>query len=901
MHDAYSAIPVLEKLPLNIQCIACYGDYNSKRNLKVKANKTDGVTVLVGTKEGHLLIYKVLKNPSNLKHIEVNLERSNRFFSKKPIQQLFVSPQVNIIVSLSDGIVSVFDLTTYQLITCIQRTKGATLFTSDLEEQISSTGDSAFALKLCVSVKRKLQCYFWKNQDFVELHGDVSLPDIPKTICWCKDSVCVGFKREYGLVKLDGRSSFIELSPTGKLMEPVIGKLDQQQLVLMKDETSIFINSDGDPTFKHAFTWSDNPLGIDSQPPYLIGILPKYIEVRTVEPRHLIQSIDLHKPRFSTAWRHWLFIASVTHIWALIQLPLSEQIHQLLKDREFELALQLAKRSLDDEEDVKTKQIQHIHTLLAFELFCQKKFEESLENFLKLKTDPAQVIGLFPDLLPTEYKKQLIYPYDPPVLKGSELEKGLLALIEFLTEKRNETIKHPETQIKDSYAIVEGNTTMHSKRQILQVIDTTLLKCYLKTNDALVAPLLRLPDNHCHVEEAERVLKRAQKHRELIELYKKKGLHQKALKLLLDESNKNAKKSDKSAYEYMIKYMQHLGKENVEIIFEFAPAVLKAQPLEGLQIFTGDTSEVESLPKKEVLDFLDSISHALVVAYLEHVIFIWDDSTSEFHNRLATAYKDKTLQLLKEHHDSLPEEDQLQVGCGPIELTETRGKLLTFLEISTSYQPERILPDFPTNRLLEERAILLGRLGYYQQALALYANVLKDPIRAESYCVKIYNQDPSLNKDVFFYLLKMYLKPESLDDNFDHFQTEPNERLSKANLNAALRIMYEHSNKLDPSQVLGILPELVSIANVQVFLRNVMESQTQVKHEAQVLNSLLLAESQQINEQRIFHENSKCVITDERVCRVCKKKIGVSAFARYPNDVVVHYFCCKDRKILPVS
>lgn len=80
-----------------------------------------------------LYFYQVHKNPKNLKLIEVNLERSNRFFSKKAIQQLFVSPQVKVIISLSDSIVSVYDLMTYQLITCMQRTKGATTFTADLE------------------------------------------------------------------------------------------------------------------------------------------------------------------------------------------------------------------------------------------------------------------------------------------------------------------------------------------------------------------------------------------------------------------------------------------------------------------------------------------------------------------------------------------------------------------------------------------------------------------------------------------------------------------------------------------------------------------------------------------------------------------------------------------------
>jgi len=37
-----------------------------------------------------------------------------------------------------------------------------------------------------------------------------------------------------------------------------------------------------------------------------------------------------------------MFVASSTHVWAIMQLPVSSQIDQLVKDRDFELALQLA-------------------------------------------------------------------------------------------------------------------------------------------------------------------------------------------------------------------------------------------------------------------------------------------------------------------------------------------------------------------------------------------------------------------------------------------------------------------------------------------------------------------------------------------------------------------------------
>ena len=48
-----------------------------------------------------------------------------------------------------------------------------------------------------------------------------------------------------------------------------------------------------------------------------------------------------------------------------------------------------------------------------------------------------------------------------------------------------------------------------------------------------MAPLLRLKDNSCHVEESERILKKYQKFSELIILYEKKGLHKKGKWLFL--------------------------------------------------------------------------------------------------------------------------------------------------------------------------------------------------------------------------------------------------------------------------------------------------------------------------------------------------------------------------------
>ena len=75
---------------------------------------------------------------------------------------------------------------------------------------------------------------------------------------------------------------------------------------------------------------------------------------------------------------------------------------------------------------------------MAFDLFCNYKFKESLEVFLSLNICPSHVVGLFPGLLPAERQDLLKYPDVPPVLQGREMENGLLALIEYLTQVRGQ-------------------------------------------------------------------------------------------------------------------------------------------------------------------------------------------------------------------------------------------------------------------------------------------------------------------------------------------------------------------------------------------------------------------------------------------------------------------------------
>ena len=103
-----------------------------------------------------------------------------------------------------------------------------------------------------------------------------------------------------------------------------------------------------------------------------------------------------------------------------------------------------------------------------------------MDQFLKLGTDPYEVIRLFPDLVSQSNVNENNEPVATmPKLQDRDLENGLLALIAYLTEVRHKLMG--DTQSKDKDKNEKGKSmTAVATEQLLKIIDTTLLKCYLQ-------------------------------------------------------------------------------------------------------------------------------------------------------------------------------------------------------------------------------------------------------------------------------------------------------------------------------------------------------------------------------------------------------------------------------------
>lgn len=878
MPDAYVVHPPL-KITIQIESIAAFDN-----------------NVILGTRQGHLLQYSIQSNPEEGK-IDLQLLQYNKTFSKKPIVQLEVIPELKILFSLSDNTISVNDISkhNFPIIHVAIKTKGANVFAMDVQKSKSLTGEMALVVRMCVAIKRKLQLWYWKYNQLLEYGKDIELTDVPRVMSWSGNSICIGFKTEYILydITLPENPKKRDLFPisSSRTMEPCISILSENVFGIAKDEFLISIypqvdqelptegqyNPELDEASAEAadkrfgtLQWSEPLQQLIWDEPYLTGLVTDGLEVRVFNApgdtsENLIQKIsDLSRVRFLVkGTKGILYAASASQLWCIEMIDIGIQRQQLLSEKKFQLALQLTGIS-NESIDEKQEQIIEIQTLYAYDLFAKKEFKRSMKEFFKLGTDPIEVIKLFPELLPTDSTKE----QPATSLEEKDVENGYLALIDYLTEYRQKMKKESATNT--------SKIPQKGFKTLLSIIDTTLLKCYLQTNDSLVASVLRL--NNCNLEESEKVLKKHRKFGELIILYQTKKQHKSALQLL--EVQAEVPGSSLHGHERTIQYLQHLDSKNIDLIFEFADWVLKKHPEDGLKIFTEDgLPEVEGLPRAKVLDMLLQKHKDLVIPYLEQIIHgPWNESNGFFHNILIKQYKEKVTQ----YKSDVKEESKVQYE-------KYRGRLVKFLKTSSYYHPEKVLMDFPTNDLFEERAIILTKLGKFGQALIIYVQVLGNIERAIEYCGEVYDRENPNTHIVYTNLIRILLHPPK-QSPYNEVQLHP--RCMQPDVETVLDILEKHTDKVEPEEILKMMPNDIPLIRLKKFIETAMHLCLEKKRRIQIHKGLFYAGHLQLQEQRIKLQSQFFTLTELSTCsNCCKKFSNQSALVRLPNGNIVHYSC----------
>lgn len=585
-----------------------------------------------------------------------------------------------------------------------------------------------------------------------------------------------------------------------------------------------------------------------------------------------------------------------------------------------------------DEYDQLKLKIRKLH---AIDLFSRFKFSEAISLFQTLKTDPSFVIALYPGILPDRYRSQLLtnepIVHTPP-LEGAILERGLLTLIEYLVEIRQRTQKQISQQQEQKQSSSATND-LRKLYELLSIIDTSLLKCYLQTNESLAASLLRI-DNHCHLEESEMALKKRGKTSELIILYKTKGLHKNALNMLQHQARDGAAKNPAQARKQLIQYLQELGSDHMDLIFEYSEWILRQYPEEGMHIFIDDVyvySQSAAWPKDDIVQYLESINPDLALTFLDHYIenLKWNETSTKMIDTLINKYRDSIRPLIalyraelqqQGHNDNLMEilnttyDDEKDAeyhylrpepaGQEPGKLGQLRRKLMHVLEICDYYTMETLSAYLLHDGLFEERAIVLGKMGNHREAVMIYVHILNDLEMAEQYCWKQFHRAAhckGADRRVFYYLFEQCLRkpmrnelskylndntaintfnmPLLLPSSIHAFLKDPRNQsiLDNLDLNVriAIAILAQHSTRINLIDAIESLDDRLPLQALYLILPPAIHHLSSNHNHSRMLRRLLKSQRLKVHQRRIQVEQaSRVIITGTEICQACMKRIG---------------------------
>jgi len=359
--------------------------------------------------------------------------REEEKFSKRPVQQLAIIKEANVLVALYDNHVSLHDLQTYELHEKLDATKGASLFavTSNIVKD-DVTGIPSIVSRLAVVVKRKLMVWSWQDMELTTDVKEVVLVAAAKSLVWATGTkIVAGLDSGFAFVDTetaevadiikpgsaeDVGAKFGAVSSTGMgymgmgswVPKPMASKMFEGEVLLAKDVNTLFIDSQGKPLEKRQVPWPMAPEAIGYSYPYLLALQAPskgILEIRNPDTLSLLQTIPLpnaallHVPQPNISLAHagkGFLVASDRSIWRMSALKYESQIDELVTQGLFDEAISLAdmleNTLLLDKDD----RLRDIKIMKAQTLFEKRKFRDSLDLFIDATAAPQSVIAMYP-------------------------------------------------------------------------------------------------------------------------------------------------------------------------------------------------------------------------------------------------------------------------------------------------------------------------------------------------------------------------------------------------------------------------------------------------------------------------------------------------------------------------
>ena len=360
-------------------------------------------------------------------------------FSKQKIEQLAIVKEANLLVSLSNGLVSIHDLQTYQLQETLVKTKGATAFavTSNIVKD-PSTDVPSIVSRLAVAVKRRVILWSWHDSELDPDTSELTLATGVKTLTWATGMrLIAGLTSSYVLVNIKdsavtdivgpgsiggapgqdggrfggvGVSTISYMGLGGVAPKSLATHLGEGEMLLAKDINTLFIDTEGQSLGRRQIPWAVAPEAIGYSYPYLLALQATKgtLEVRNPQTLTLLQTVSLpsasqlHIPQPNISLAHagkGFLVLGERCIWRMGALDYDSQINALVDRARLDEAISLLCMLEDALLKDKEGRLREIKMLKAQTLFDLRRYRESLELFTEVSAPPQRVIRLFPPII----------------------------------------------------------------------------------------------------------------------------------------------------------------------------------------------------------------------------------------------------------------------------------------------------------------------------------------------------------------------------------------------------------------------------------------------------------------------------------------------------------------------
>uniref|UniRef100_A0A0D9ZT40 CNH domain-containing protein n=1 Tax=Oryza glumipatula TaxID=40148 RepID=A0A0D9ZT40_9ORYZ len=880
--------------------------------LTVRSAAISSPYLYLGTGGGKLLLFTLdSPSPDFLRLLPIGPTR--------PVSAILPLSAVARLLLLADGLLLLAD----PLLSRPVRRLGSVRNVAAVAARASESDDDRPSCSLAVSVGKKLLLVDLTLHDADELEvrtRDIALVDGVKALAWVGDSVFVGTASGYSLfstTNAQGGDIFtLPESSRPPRVKPLSGG---DEVMLLVDNVGVVVDRSGHPVGS-SFVFNTTPDCIAEVYPYVVVAGDSKVDVYRRKNGAHLQAIPFARPgtgglivasEDAGIGSDVVVIATAYKVFCYRKVSAVEQIKALLRRKSYAEAISLL-QEFEADGEISNDMISFVHAQFGFLLFFDLRFEDAVNHFLLSETmQPAEIFPFimrdpnrWSDLVP---RKRYWGLHAPPKPLEEVIDDGLVTLQQALFLKKagvdtvvdDDFLSNPpsradllEVAIRNIIRYLCASREKDLSSSEMEGVDTLLMYLYRALNLVDDMEKLASSQNSCVVEELESLLDDSGHLRTLAFLYGSKGMCSKSLGIwrILARNYSTGLWKDHAILPETDSLETSVGKmSGEEIAAVEASKILQASSDQDLvlehlgwvadidqelatAILTSEMREKQLSPEK-VVAAIDPEKVGIHQRYLQWLIEEQECDEPHYHTSYALSLSRSAMDAVRLGSNN-EERNNKEFDSDMQFIYLLRERLQFFLQSSDLYDPEEVLDVISESELWLEKAILYRKMGQENIVLQILALKLEDSEAAEQYCAEIGRDD------AYIQLLDLYLDPKNGKGPM---------------FTAAVRLLHNHGESLDPIQVLERLSADMPLQLASDTILRMLRARVHHHRQGQIVHNLSRATNLDARLTRLEERSRHVQLTDESICDSCRARLGTKLFVMYPDDSVVCYRCYRNQ------